>query len=152
MRIALFALLLAAQSAFATTTVPLQLTFAEVGVTNLCGFQVGAQPITNATKSSAGIASLDASGVVVTYRGYEACGRSGRGSSLTYYYWCLQGTWDLSGNLISLVAIEPPTYAGYQACPLPNSSASFEWNGYEALTEISARYGHAYYVPELLAP
>lgn len=81
--------------------------------------------------------SADGNYVLGISHGYIACGHSGRGSNLIYTRYCMLDTWDLSGNLVSVVT-QP--YAG---CPAENIGTTWTSpSGYEAYTVTTYIYGY----------
>lgn len=71
--------------------------------------------------------------------GYVACGHSGRGSNIVYTRYCLIDTWDLTGNLVSVV--EQP----YASCPRKQYDVEFTDPvnpAYQAYTVTNSYYGY----------
>jgi len=81
--------------------------------------------------------SADGNYVYGISEGYVACGHSGRGSNLIYTYYCMWDTWDLEGNLISVV-VQP-----YLTCPKKQNGVYFTTpSGYESYTVTKVYYGY----------
>lgn len=96
--------------------------------------------------------SADGNYVLVEAKGYTTCGNSGRNGGISHVYWCDQLTFDLSGNLVSKLALKPATYAGFNNCPWVDPGLVFENSGgYQAFTN-KENYNGTQTVPELLSP
>lgn len=70
--------------------------------------------------------------------GYVACGHSGRGSNIHTTGYCLLDTWDLSGNLVSVVK-------GPYPCPQKLNGETFTDPtnpAYQAYTVTNTYYGY----------
>lgn len=96
--------------------------------------------------------SADGNYVLVEAKGYTTCGNSGRDGGISHVYWCDQLTFDLSGRLVSKVALKPATYAGYNTCPWADPHAVYSNSGgYQAFSN-DLNYNSTLTVPMLQSP